>query len=144
MSEEAGGALVVFALGGEEFALPVSEVREVVPFSDATRVPRAAPEVVGLMNVRGRVVPVLDLARLLALPAKSPPVARQVMVHEAPGAIPLGLLVDEVRDVVRVLPGAIEPPPSLVGKAPIAGIVRLGARLVAVCDLGALVPRGGA
>lgn len=92
--------LVVFRLGDAEFGAPVEGIREVVDLGDVTRVPRADADVVGLVNLRGQVVTVVDVRRRLGVAAARGP-SPQVLVLDAPGTR-MGALVDAVVDVRRV------------------------------------------
>ncbi|HLE98113.1 MAG TPA: chemotaxis protein CheW [Candidatus Thermoplasmatota archaeon] len=96
------GAFVVFSVGGQVFAAPVADVREIVAFERATRVPRAPPDVVGLLDLRGQVLTAVDLARRLGL-ARG--VASRVLVLATDGP-PVGALVDDVLDVLRTTTAA--------------------------------------
>lgn len=139
-------ALVVFGLGAEEFAAPVAQVREVLPLAGMTRVPRAAPEVHGVMNVRGQILPVIDLRRRLGFPPREPGGAAYVLIHLAPGAGAVGLIVDEVREVLRVPAAQVEEPPAMLmtesARHYLLGVAKVEDRLILVCDLAAMV-RGG-
>lgn len=102
-----------FRLQSETYALPVSHVREIVRVDSITRVPGGPLEIRGVANVRGRVIPVVDLrARLGLAPEELSPQSR-VLVAEARGRV-VGLLVDEVRAVERIDLLAVEPPPREV------------------------------
>ncbi len=122
---------VVFALHGDRYALPLGAVREVVVAPDAfTRVPFTSPPVRGVMTLRGRVVPVVDLARLLTAQTGD---GGKVVLLELPRR-ELGLLVSEVAGVEhidKVSPG-VKPAP------PIKGVARLAALTVTVLDPDAL------
>jgi purine-binding chemotaxis protein CheW len=137
-----------FLFHNEAYALPLLRVREIVRFEGATRVPRVAPWVRGVVNLRGSVVPVLDLGVWLAK-AESPVTSRTcLLIVEAIGgsdASTLGLVIDGVDQVLDIPSDAIEPPPSFGTLMPpefIAGMVRAGERFVYLLDMDRLLADG--
>lgn len=111
--------LVVFRLGEEEFGAPINQVHEILRLVEITRVPRAPRFIEGVVNLRGRIIPVLDLRRRFDLPVDASPKNKQrIMEVEVEGQV-LGMIVDEVNEVVRVPIDGIEPAPAMV--ADIAG-----------------------
>lgn len=115
-SREEGGpvrSLCTFAVDGAFFGVDILRVQEVNRLTARSSVPLAGTEVLGVMNLRGRVVTVLDLGRTLGLaPSAHTPSARNVVV-QARGEL-IALWVDEVADVVEVAAGAVLPPPANV------------------------------
>jgi purine-binding chemotaxis protein CheW len=133
--------LLLFALGGELYALPVPLLREIVMPPPLSEVPRAGPAVLGVTMIRGEVVPVFDVRRTLRLGshAEALPGTRVIIVDAGEG--PLGLWVDRVVQVVRVRASQLEEPPRGVageGDA-VVRIGRQGERLYGVLDLEALL-----
>ncbi|MET0285639.1 MAG: chemotaxis protein CheW [Polyangiales bacterium] len=104
---------VVFRVGDSEYVLPASEVLHMESFSGATAVPGAPPHVAGLVQVRGRVVPVVDLRVRFGLPRIAPTLDSRVLIVEH-GTRVVGLLADLAREIVRLDPSALQPPPELV------------------------------
>lgn len=104
---------VAFRLQGETYALPVSHVREIVRVDAVTRVPGGPREIRGVTNVRGRVIPVVDLRVRLGLEPDDLSPGSRVLVAEARGR-PIGLLVDGVRAVERIDLERVEAPPEEV------------------------------
>lgn len=102
---------VTFALAGETYAFPVEAIQEIVRVSTITRVPDAPHPVRGILNLRGRVVPVVDLRVRLGLPRGEAGARNRVLVATARGRL-IGLLVDEVEQVVRLDRNAFEAPPA--------------------------------
>ena len=120
--------LVVFCLGDERFALPVTTVREVVRVVHLTRIPQAPEHVRGVQGLRGLVLPVLEVRTRLGLPALEPTPASRIIVVEAWSRL-VGLLVDSVQRVVRLPLSLIQlPPRDIVG--------RLSGHVCAVADTG--------
>ena len=106
---------LTFFVGAEEYAIGILRVREILEFAGATRVPRTPASVLGVINLRGRVVPVIDLARKFgAEPSAVTSRTCVVLVDvEIEGeSLVVGLLADSVHEVVEIAPEAIEPPPS--------------------------------
>ncbi|HEX7290934.1 MAG TPA: chemotaxis protein CheW [Conexibacter sp.] len=119
--------LVVCALGGEQYGLPIELVREIVRFTEPRPVASDLPWMLGVISLRGRLVPVHDLAVRLGVTAARGDAAKLVIV-EADGD-PIGVLVDDVVEVLRVEESQLEPVPSGEGR-----IARVGDRLVLLLD----------
>ncbi len=122
--------LVVCALGSEEYGLPIEDVREIVRFTEPRPVASDVPWMRGVISLRGRLVPVHDLATRLGVAAREgapPPTAKLVIVETA--GEPVGVLVDDVVEVLRVDEAQLEPVPSGDGR-----IARVGERLVLLLD----------
>lgn len=102
---------VTFALGRETFAFPVGTIQEILRVGTITRVPDAPHPVRGIINLRGRVVPVVDLRVRLGLPAAAVDTRTRILVANARGRI-IGLLVDAVEQVVRLDRNRFEAPPA--------------------------------
>lgn len=136
--------VVIFQVANEAYAVPISYVREVVPAQlyRITRVPRAAHFLTGVTNLRGRVIPVMDLRARLGLAAAAIGGGTRVAVVEGRlGSV--GLLVDAVSEVVRIPANSVEPPSQAVGNGGdvIAGVAKRAGRLVVLLDMPALVER---
>ena len=129
--------LVVFRLDREEYGVPIDVVREVVRVTDITRVPHAPAHIRGVMNLRGRILPVVEIRSRLGLaPAEVTPASR-VVVAEVAGRL-LGLLVDAVGQVARVGERQVAAPPDDVrtaGADAVTGVARMGQRLLVLLDL---------
>jgi purine-binding chemotaxis protein CheW len=130
------GQYCTFYVDGLFFGVPVQQVQEVIRYQELTRVPLAAAEVSGLINLRGQIVTAIDLRRRLGLatrPAGQRPM--NVVVRSEEGAV--SLLVDEIGDVQEVEPTLFEPPPpTLEGPARqlIRGAYKLPDKLLLVLD----------
>ncbi|MFZ2492669.1 MAG: chemotaxis protein CheW [Thermoanaerobaculia bacterium] len=128
---------VTFLVEGETFGLPVTHVIEILRVSAITRVPHAPPTVRGVTNMRGRVLPVVDLrVRLGGIEAPVGETAR-ILVVTSRGRL-LGLLVDAVQQVLRLDRLAVEPPPPDVMTAQsdyIVGVYHLEDALVILLDV---------
>lgn len=129
--------LLVFSLARERYGIEAAHVLEVVPFRELTPVPCTPPFVLGVVNHRGRILPVLDFRRLFELPGQEAPEGSRVVAVEA-GGVTFGIFADAVAGTVRVgVPEIASPPASLAGsrQAFVRGVTT---EMVAVLDLEAL------
>lgn len=94
-ASESGAAVLTFLLGGGSYSLPAAAVREVQPLGPCARLPAVPPFVVGLVNVRGRLVAALDLRPLLGIPAEAPAPGSLLLIA-AVGGSEIGLIADSV------------------------------------------------
>jgi len=131
------GKVVIFQIGEGSFALSIDAVREVVPYSPPMPVPDAPPTVEGVLDLRGEVFPVIELARLLGARRVRQGSDARIMVVEVDGQR-AGLVVDDVSEVRAVRPDMVTPPSPLYTTGPdgsVAGILRLGeGQLVVLVD----------
>lgn len=106
--------LCTFRVGGEDYALDIMRVREIIPPLPVTTVPRAPPFVEGVARLRGEVLPVVDVRKRFGLPA-TPPTRRTRFLVVVVGRRRLALVVDEVCEVLRLRRAELRPAPALVG-----------------------------
>ena len=125
--------VVVFHLGQEEYCLPIGQVREIIQYQGATKLPGAPGHFEGIINLRGKIIPVIDLAKKFQLAAASG--ERQALIVEV-GDNSLGVIVDSVTEVIRLQDGAIEVPPAQAASAGscVRGIGKTGERLLILLD----------
>jgi purine-binding chemotaxis protein CheW len=138
---EATEHLATFFLDREEYGVDVRQVQEIRRMSEITSVPRAPEFVRGVINLRGRILPVLDLKRKLGLGEVEAGRATRIVVVRV-GERLLGLLVDGASQVLKVAVSRIEPPPEEVlekGGDYIRGVAKLDDRLIILVDLGRLL-----
>jgi len=134
---EATEHLATFFLDREEYGVDVRQVQEIRRMSEITSVPRAPEFIRGVINLRGRILPVLDLKRKLELGEVEPGRATRIVVVRVKERL-LGLLVDGASQVLRVEVSRIEPPPEEViekGGDYIRGVAKLDDRLIILVDL---------
>jgi purine-binding chemotaxis protein CheW len=122
---------VVFTLGDDEYALPIEQVREVIAYRDPRRVAGGATWVRGVINLRGTIVPVCDLAARLGRDGERAASAKIVIVEVPAGAA--GLIVDSVREVLTVEAAQLDRL-TFTDDAAVTGIAKLGERLVVLLD----------
>jgi purine-binding chemotaxis protein CheW len=106
---------VVFRVGTAEYVLPAADVVQMESFTGATPVPGSPPYVAGLVQVRGRVLPVIDARARFGLPPIERSLDTRVVVGQV-GARTVGLIVDSAREVVKLAPEQLRPPPPLVAE----------------------------
>lgn len=107
---------LTFTLAEETFAIEIVKVREVIDYVHVTRVPRMPAYLRGVINLRGSVVPVIDLKLILGMPSIEKTVDTCVIIAEVMidgEALHLGMLADSVQEVIDVNPNQIDPPPKL-------------------------------
>ena len=132
---------LAFTLGGETFAMDIRSIREVIQFGGITDVPLMPPSVRGVINLRGSVVPVLDLLVRFGRPPCA--VAHRTCivileVAQGDGAAELGIMVDTVSEVLSIAPSEVEPAPSFgsdLRSEFIAGVAKVADRFVILLDV---------
>lgn len=108
-----GLQLVVFELSGEEFGVDIMQVSEIIPAPKITRIPQAPECVKGLINLRGKIIVVIDLnIRLGFSPKESDELSRIIIVEV--GDTVIGMLVNSVKEVMRLPSSSIEPTPEMI------------------------------
>ena len=130
--------LVVFRIGEEEFGVDINQVREIVKLVSITRMPKAPVFIEGVVNLRGQIITVIDLAKRLDLPSKGRTETSRIMVVEVGGNV-VGMVVDSVSEVLRLSNTDIEDTPSLieteVHERYLRGVGKIGDRLLILLDL---------
>ncbi len=134
--------LMAFKVGEQEYCVEVRTVREIRGWTATTPLPNAPPHVRGVVNLRGLVLPVIDLGARLGLPPVEP-TARHVIIVAWIGEQLVGLLVDSVCDIVSAPEGAIQPPPDVACEqigALVGGILTLDGRMLSLLRLENVLP----
>lgn len=130
--------LVVFKIGDEEFGVDISQVREIVRLIEVTYMPKAPAFIEGVVNLRGQIVAVIDLAKRLGISSKPRGDTTRIIVIEI-GENTVGMVVDSVSEVLRMSSEDIEEVPSLIEtEVPehyIRGVGKLKDRLLVLLDL---------
>jgi len=129
---------VEFRLGGGLFALPVSQVMEILRVREVTPVPHPPFPVIGVINLRGRAVPLLDLRARLALPTPPPDAASRVVLVESQDRR-IGLLVNSVERVAKLARSAIQTPDEGAEAAEVRGLHLADGRVTRLLDLTAVL-----
>jgi purine-binding chemotaxis protein CheW len=130
--------LVIFSLLGEEFGVSIRDVREIISNTQITPVPQAPDFVEGVINLRGQIIPIVDLRKRFDLEVNSSKEHSNVVIIEVDDNI-LGLIVDSVSEVLNIPSGSINPPPALVangiGAEYIKGIGNYNDKMIILIDL---------
>jgi purine-binding chemotaxis protein CheW len=129
--------LVSFNIGGEEFGVDILQVQEINRMLEVTHVPNAPEYVDGMINLRGKVIPIIDLRRRFGMPRKEKDKNTRIVVVELNGQV-VGFVVDAVTEVLRIPRSVTEPPPSFVGgihEEYITAVGKLQDRLLILLDL---------
>jgi purine-binding chemotaxis protein CheW len=141
-SGKAAQELVAFRIGEQEFCVEVMSVREIRGWTPATPLPQAPSFVRGVINLRGTVLPIVDLASRLGYPPAEPTARHAIMVAQI-GDQDVGLLVDGVSDILTVTEDQLQPTPDVaseLAKSFVRGVIILGQRMISAIDLQNIVP----
>lgn len=129
--------LVVFQLAGETYGVDIGCVQEIIRMQPVTTVPRTPSFVEGVINLRGRIIPVIDLRKRFGLPLAEATASSRIIVVEVSGLV-VGLIVDSVSEVLRLPQEDIEPTPPIVAgvdTAYLKGVGKWNDRLVILLDV---------
>lgn len=132
--------LVTFRLGNEEYSLDILSVQEIIRHMDLTRVPRTPDFVDGVINLRGRVIPVIDLRKRFGLTTEDKTNDTRIIVVDVNDAneTVVGFKVDAVSEVLRLPSDRVEAPPSIVSDVNsdyIKGVGKIDGRLIILLDV---------
>lgn len=131
-----GMQIVVFGMGKELFGVSIETVHEIVRVPEITPIPEAPAFLEGMINLRGKILPVIDLRRRLKLSEGKRDKHTRVLITEDDGRL-VGLLVDAVSEVVRIPEGALEPPPEMIssiGVEYLRAVAKIDGRLISLLD----------
>jgi len=129
--------LVVFTLASESYGVDIAKVSGIERMQEITRVPRTPVCVEGVINLRGRVIPVVHLRKLFFLPEDEITKETRIVVVDISGE-PIGVQVDEVTEVLTIPTDSVEPPSSIITSADsdyLMGIAKLEGRMIILLDL---------
>ncbi len=136
-----GRELISFRIGQQEFCVDIMEVREIRGWTPATALPDSPPFVRGVINLRGAVLPIIDLGARLGL-GPADPTARHVIIVAQVEKQVVGLLVDAVSDILTVTDDMIQPTPDLgseLARASVRGLLAIDGRMVSFLSLSGLL-----
>jgi purine-binding chemotaxis protein CheW len=134
--------LIAFRMGAQEFCVDIMSVREIRGWTKATALPKSPSFVRGVVNLRGTVLPIVDLAARLGFPAAEP-TARHVIIVAQIGAQTVGLLVDAVSDILTVTVDLVQPAPDVasdMAKSFVRGVIAIDQRMISLIALDQLLP----
>jgi purine-binding chemotaxis protein CheW len=141
MADTSSHQLVVFSLGTEEYALPIATVSEIIRFTEPRIVASDAAWIRGIISLRGKIVPIFDLAARMA-PAGAGSEPGKIVIVETPTG-QVGVMVDDVDEVLTVSADQLEPVPTASADS-IEAIARIGDRLVILLNAEGLFARAAA
>jgi purine-binding chemotaxis protein CheW len=136
--------VVGFRIGRETFGLPISIVREIVRVPEITAVPNAPDYIEGVINLRGRIIPVVDLRKRFGEKSFEANKKNRIVVVELESRL-VGLIVNSASEVLRISPSEIDEPHNVFKEGElnyITGIGKLNGRLVILLDLNRVLQRG--
>ena len=148
MSEENAKSeveFVTFSAGDQSFSIEITQVREIRRWSPVTALPHAPNEVLGVMNLRGSVIPIYDLAARFGL-GQTPENPRNVIVVAMHGGQTVGLLVEAVSEILSVSRDQIQETPDIrseMARQSITGVIPIETGMTRVIDLGAVLHQSG-
>ena len=134
--------LISFKVAAQEYCVDIMSVREIRGWTPATPLPSAAAFVRGVINLRGAVLPVVDMAARLGLPASEPTERHVIVVVWIDGQL-VGLLVDAVCDILAVAPEALQPTPDLAAghvQSFVSALLHVEERMIGMIDLDNILP----
>ncbi|HAR63166.1 MAG: chemotaxis protein CheW [Candidatus Margulisiibacteriota bacterium] len=129
--------LVVFDLAGEQYGVDIQSVQEIIRMQNITKVPKTQEFVEGIINLRGKVIPVLDLRKRFSLDVTQMSAETRIVVIEITGIV-IGMIVDAVSEVLRIPHSSVEPPSPIVANIDsdfIKGVGKLDDRLIIILDV---------
>ncbi len=136
--------VVGFRIGRETFGLPISIVREIVRVPEITSVPNAPDYIEGVINLRGRIIPIVDLRKRFGEKSFQPDKKNRIVVVELETRA-IGLIVNSASEVLRIPPSEIEEPNNVFKEGElnyITGVGKMHGRLVILLDLNKVLQRG--
>jgi len=136
--------LVTFKLAGQKYAVDILKVQEINNIKEITTIPNAPPFLEGAINLRGKVIPVLNLGRKFSFEHTEINDLAKIVIMDIRGVI-MGIIVDSVSDVLRIPRDLVEPPPpvsSNISTKFISGIAKLDEELVILLDMDKLLDEG--
>jgi purine-binding chemotaxis protein CheW len=136
--------VVGFRIGRETFGLPIAMVREIVRVPEITSVPNAPDYIEGVINLRGRIIPIVDLRKRFGQKAFEPNKKNRIIVVEL-GTRSFGLIVNSASEVLRIPPSEVEAPHNVFQEGEldyVTGVGKLNGRLVILLDVERILRRG--
>ena len=134
--------LVTFKIAEEEFGVDILRVQEIIRMMPITKVPNSPPFVEGVINLRGKVIPIIDMRRRFGMTASAHNQQTRITVMDLQGQV-VGFVVDAVQEVLRIKESTVEAPPQMmsgIGSDYLKGVGKLDERLLILPDLDKLLP----
>jgi purine-binding chemotaxis protein CheW len=137
--------LIAFRIGSQEFCVDIMSVREIRGWTPATPLPQSPSFVRGVINLRGAVLPIVDLAARLGFPPTEPTSRHVIIVAQVERQV-VGLLVDAVSDILTVTDDVIQPTPDVaseMAKTFVSGVLAVDGRMISLIGLENVLPASG-
>jgi purine-binding chemotaxis protein CheW len=135
--------VVGFRIGNETYGVRIGAVREIVRVPEITSVPSAPENIEGVINLRGKIIPVMDLRKRFGQPDVKPDKKSRILVVELENKL-LGLIVNAASEVLKIVPSEIEPPGNVFAEGEssyVTGVGKLKGRLIILLDINKLLQR---
>jgi purine-binding chemotaxis protein CheW len=132
---------VSFVLAGEEYGVPILGVQEIIRYETVTRVPQSSEFIEGVLNLRGQVIPVVNLRKKFNLEQRENDKSTRIIVVEVSGRV-VGMVVDEVSEVLQINRDQISPPPPMghsIQSDFISGMGKLNEKLIILLDINSIL-----
>ena len=131
---------LTFSLADEEYGVDILKVQEIKGYVPTTRIPNSPPEVTGVLNLRGTIVPIIDLRKKFNLPDAQYDQSTVIVVVVVQGRV-MGMIVDSVSDVMNISAEDIQPPPTMGHGAAtsLRGLGKIGEKLIILLDIDAVL-----
>jgi len=130
--------LVVFNIGTEEFGVEITNVQEIIRMTNITKIPQASGFVKGIINLRGRIIVVLNLNMIMGMESKEQNENNRIIIADI-GQTVMGFIVDSVSEVIRIPQRSVEPAPPIIankiGTEYVRGVGKIEERLLILLDL---------
>ncbi|TFF18051.1 purine-binding chemotaxis protein CheW [Jiella endophytica] len=129
--------IIAFEIGGQQFCVRTTAVREIRGWSKSTPLPGSPHEIMGMMNLRGSIIPIVNMATKLGMPPSEPDARSAVIVAEVQNQV-IGLLVDRVADILTVESSVVQPTPEMRGSftgGHVTGVLATGQGMICFLDL---------
>ncbi|NLW06859.1 MAG: chemotaxis protein CheW [Clostridia bacterium] len=136
--------VVVFQLAGETYGIDINHVQEIIRMQNITEIPGTSTFIEGVINLRGRIIPVIDLRKRFNLPLADNTQNTRIIVVEM-GQMTVGMVVDSVSEVLRLPTASIEPPPPMICGIDVAylqGVGKQDDRLIILLELDKVLKEG--
>jgi purine-binding chemotaxis protein CheW len=137
-----GRELIALRIGNQEFCVDIMSVREIRGWTPATPLPKSPSYVRGVINLRGAVLPIVDLAARLGFPSTEPSARHVIMVTQV-GRQVVGLLVDAVSDIITVTDDLVQPTPDVasdMAKTFVRGVLAIEGRMISLISIDNVLP----
>lgn len=141
INETRGSKYLTFQLGQEHYGLEILKSQEIIVMTEITRVPRTPDFIRGVINLRGKVIPVVDMRLKFNLPSKADTERTCIVVaqvFQGEQQVTMGMVVDEVTEVITIKEDQLEPPPlfgTVVDTEFILGMGKLGGKILTILDI---------